>query len=135
MRANALLSSPPPKARNVCAVACGVLLIVGGIANFLSLLDPHALNLSGDEAFYWEWARRPALSYYEKGPLIAWIIAASRAGLAAWSERLVGNEMLAVRLPAIVLSTLTGLGIYVLAYDTLRKPRLALAAVALTCTI
>jgi len=135
VRAKAPLCLPRPKGRNACTLACGILLIAGGIANFLSLLDPHALNLSGDEAFYWEWARRPALSYYEKGPLIACIIAASRAGLAAWSERLVGNEMLAVRLPAIVLSTLTGLGIYVLACDTLRRPQLALAAVALTFTI
>lgn len=119
----------------VCLIACIALLLLGAVANFLSLLDPHALNLSGDEAFYWEWARRPALSYYEKGPLIAYIIAASRALFATWSEQLVGNEMLAVRLPAIVLSALTGLGIYVLALDTLRRPRLALAAVALTATI
>jgi hypothetical protein len=126
----------PPSAKELRPlIACAAILLVGAAANLLSLLDPHALNLSGDEAFYWEWARRPALSYYEKGPLIAYIIAASRAVFADWSQRVVGSEMLAVRLPAIVLSTLTGLGIYVLALDTLRRPRVALAAVALTFAI
>lgn len=32
------------------------------------------LELSGDEAHYWEWSRRPDLSYYSKGPLIAYLI-------------------------------------------------------------
>ena len=32
------------------------------------------LQLSPDEAHYWEWSRRPDLSYYSKGPLIAYLI-------------------------------------------------------------
>lgn len=34
------------------------------------------LDLSPDEAHYWEWARRLDLSYYSKGPVIAYLIAA-----------------------------------------------------------
>jgi 4-amino-4-deoxy-L-arabinose transferase-like glycosyltransferase len=48
---------------------------------------------------------------------------------------MVGHEALAVRVPALVLSVATGLGIYPLAAATLRSSRLALAAVAVTCTI
>ncbi len=128
----------PPAARSgavFCLTACLILLAAGAAANLAYLLGPHALDLSGDEAFYWEWARRPDISYYEKGPLIAYIIAASRSLLADWSQRHVGNEMLAVRVPAILLSAITGLGIYILAGDTLGKPRIALATVAITCTI
>ena len=33
------------------------------------------LDLSPDEAHYWEWSRRLDLSYYSKGPLIAYLIA------------------------------------------------------------
>ncbi len=118
-----------------CLLIALAVLAAGAVAHVAYLLSPDALNLSGDEAFYWEWARRPAISYYEKGPLVAWIIAVSRAALAETSERLVGSEMLAVRLPAIILSVLTGLGMYVLAAETLRRPRLALATVAITCTV
>ncbi len=31
-------------------------------------------NLSPDEAYFWDWARHPALSYYDQGPMVAWII-------------------------------------------------------------
>ncbi len=47
------------------------------------------LDLVGDEAHYWEWTRRLALSYYSKGPLIAYLIALT-TGVA-------GNTVLAVR--------------------------------------
>lgn len=33
----------------------------------------HQLDLVQDEAQYWDWIRRPQLSYYSKGPLIAWL--------------------------------------------------------------
>jgi 4-amino-4-deoxy-L-arabinose transferase-like glycosyltransferase/membrane-associated phospholipid phosphatase len=47
------------------------------------------LDLVGDEAHYWEWTRRLALSYYSKGPLIAYLITLT-TGIA-------GNTVLAVR--------------------------------------
>jgi membrane-associated phospholipid phosphatase len=37
------------------------------------------LQLSPDEAHYWEWSRRPDLSYYSKGPLIAYLIGLTTA--------------------------------------------------------
>ena len=43
------------------------------------------LDLSPDEAHYWEWSRRLDLSYYSKGPLIAYLIAALTAG--SWERR------------------------------------------------
>lgn len=119
-----------------CLWACLLLLALGAGANVWYLVDNCPLDLSGDEAYYWEWARRLDVSYADtNGPLTAYIIAGSRALLADWSRRVVGSEALAVRLPAVLLSTLTGLGIYVLALNVLRRPRVALAAVALTFTI
>lgn len=52
------------------------LALVGGvtIARFAALLWVCTIPLIEDEAFYWEWSLRPALSYYTKGPGIAWLI-------------------------------------------------------------
>lgn len=112
-----------------------LLLLGGAVAHFWYLIDHCPLDLSGDEAHYWEWARRPALSYYSKGPLVAYVIALGRLPLAGWSEQLLGHEALAVRVPAILLSIGTGLGIFTLAQRTMRDPRLALAVVAVTFTV
>ena len=111
------------------------LLLAGFLIHLWYLLYGCTLDLSGDEAHYWEWARRPALSYYSKGPLVAYIIALARPLLADWSQRLLGNEVLAVRLPAMLLSLGTGLGLYTLAARTLRSPHVGLAVVALTFTV
>jgi len=118
-----------------CTTTALLLLLAGALAHLWYLLADCPLDLSGDEAHYWEWSRRLDLSYYSKGPLVAYIIAASRLALADWSQRLVGSEVLAVRLPAILLSVGTGWGLFVLARQVTRSSRLALATVALTFTI
>ncbi|MBX3410508.1 MAG: glycosyltransferase family 39 protein [Phycisphaeraceae bacterium] len=51
-------------------------------------------TLVEDEAHYWEWSRRLGLSYYTKGPGVAWVIAAS-----TW---VFGVSEFAVRLPAVI---------------------------------
>lgn len=67
------------------------------------------LDLSPDEAHYWEWSRRLDLSYYSKGPLIAYIIAAS--------TRLMGDTVFAVRFFAPIFLALTSIFIYKLAKE------------------
>lgn len=125
-------ASQPATSRSVAAaLAAIVLLLIGAGLHFLYLVNDCPLDLSGDEAHYWEWSRRLDWSYYSKGPLVAWIIAAGRSVLAEWSQGFVGSEVLAVRVPAIVLSIMTGLGLYVLALRTTRRPGVALASVAL----
>lgn len=111
------------------------LLIAGAAVHFAYLTSAGALDLSGDEAHYWEWSRRLDWSYYSKGPLVAWIIAASRRLLGTWSQQMVGSEALAVRIPALLLSIGTGWGLFVLARAVTRSGRLALATVACTLTI
>lgn len=63
------------------------------------------LGLAGDEAHYWTWSQRLDWSYYSKGPLTAWLIAASTG--------LLGNTELGVRLPAGLLSV----GLFVVLAD------------------
>jgi len=71
-----------------------LLIIVISFAVRYWFVDSGQLNLVQDEAQYWDWIRRPQLSYYSKGPLIAWIIA-------TWSE-VFGNTELGVRFGSVI---------------------------------
>jgi len=54
-----------------------------------------ALPLSGDEAYHWEWSRRPAAGYYDHPGLTAYLIRLSTALLGRSTE-------FSVRLPALL---------------------------------
>ncbi len=87
------------------------------------------LDLSPDEAHYWQWSRHLAWSYYSKGPLVAWLIRASCELFGPLSESLVGSPMLAVRVPAVACHAVLLAGWYVLTASTLKSHRAALAVV------
>ncbi len=57
------------------------------------------IELSPDEAYYWDWSRRLDWGYYSKPPMVAWIIAGG--------THLLGNSAFAVRLPAAIFATLS----------------------------
>ncbi len=67
------------------------------------------LDLSPDEAHYWDWSRRLALSYYSKGPMIAYLMALTTG--------LMGSSVFAVRFFAPVFLALTSLIVYKLAKE------------------
>ncbi|HEX8915967.1 MAG TPA: glycosyltransferase family 39 protein [Humisphaera sp.] len=73
------------------AVTLIVAVLAARVA-YLVWLSPY--ELLGDEAYYWEWSRHLDLCYYEKGPGLAYLIAAS--------TRLFGDAEWSVRLPAAV---------------------------------
>lgn len=75
------------------------------------------LDLVQDEAQYWDWSRHPQLSYYSKGPLIAWVIALFTS--------IFGDTELGVRFGAILGSLASQLIIYFGIAHLMRKPRLA----------
>ena len=65
----------------------------------LALLN--ATQLSPDEAYYWMWGQRPALSYFSKGPGVAFVIRSSTAifgdnefGVRFWSPLLAAGTSL-----------------------------------------
>jgi 4-amino-4-deoxy-L-arabinose transferase-like glycosyltransferase len=85
-----------------------VLLMLGILAVrmiYLVWLSPW--ELLEDEAQYWDWSRRLGLSYYSKGPGVAWLIAASTAifGVSEWAVRL--PAALSSLVAALVLARLT----------------------------
>lgn len=61
--------------------------------------------MSGDEAYFLVWAQHPDFGYYDHPPMVGWIL---------WLLLQAGNAEVLLRLPAILLSSLVGLGIYFL---------------------
>jgi len=89
------------------------------------------IDLAPDEAHYWDWARHLDLSYYSKGPLVAWVIRGSLETL--------GDSVFAVRFPAAIFGGLLLLGLHTLArlilVDHPRREALALMVVAFAATL
>jgi len=54
------------------------------------------LDLAPDEVHYWEWSRRLGLSYYSKGPAVAYVI--------AFFTAIFGDNPLGVRAGAVIFS-------------------------------
>lgn len=81
------------------------------------------LGLVQDEAQYWDWTRTPQLTYYSKGPLIAWIIKAGTL--------LAGNTELGVRLGAIAGAAALPAVLWWLVAGLWKRPALAAIAVFL----
>jgi 4-amino-4-deoxy-L-arabinose transferase-like glycosyltransferase len=111
-------------------------LILGSAGLHVAYLARNCpLDLAPDEAHYWDWSRHLQWSYYSKGPLVAYLIRTSVEIAGSWSERLTGDGMLAVRLPAVVCGSLLLLGLFVLTGQVYRRPGLALGVVAVALTM
>src|SRR5438093_10419532 len=96
-------------------VAAGFLILGAGLLRIAYLTHDCPLDLVPDEAHYWDWSRHLDWSYYSKGPLVAWLIRASCELAGSWSEQIIGSQMPAVRLPAVLCGSLLLLRLYVLA--------------------
>jgi undecaprenyl-diphosphatase len=59
------------------------------------------LDLSPDEAHYWEWSRRLDLSYYSKGPVIAYLIYIGTS--------IFGDTVFGIRIMAVIFSVLSSI--------------------------
>lgn len=74
-------------------------------------------SLIADEAYFWDWSRHPDLSYYDMGPMVAWII--------RFFTTIFPLSAFSVRLGAPVLSAATGLTAFFLARRVLKSPKQA----------
>ena len=80
-------------------------------------------ELVGDEAYYWLLSHRLDMSYFDKGPGVAWTIALGRS--------MFGDTVLGVRIFSVLLSVATGWWLFLLA-RRLFDERIALGALVLT---
>ncbi len=106
------------------------LVILGAALGHLVFLARGPLDLSPDEAHYWDWSRHLDWSYYSKGPLVAWLIRLSCELFGTWSERVTGSLTFAIRLPAVICGSLLLWSMYLLTVEVFARPRLGLAVVA-----
>lgn len=106
-----------------CRWWLAAIVITVTVVNLLYLGLNCPIDLSGDEAQYWEWSRRLDLSYYSKGPLVAYVIRASTS--------LLGDTAFAVRLPAVVIYAGVTIGLYAVARRAFQSDRVALATVVM----
>ncbi len=70
-----------------------------------------------DEAQYWHWAKNLAWGYYSKPPMIAALIAASTACL--------GDTLLAIKLPSLLLYPLTSIALWCLTQKLFQNAKLS----------
>src|SRR5438477_9699895 len=124
-----------PENRWLWRCLAAVLILASAALHVLYLIRDCPLDLAADEAHYWDWSRHLDWSYYSKGPLVAWIIRGSCELFGSWSVSLVGSEMLAVRLPAVVCGSLLLLSLYTLTVQVFKNERLALGVVVVGLTV
>src|ERR1051325_615393 len=70
----------------------------------LRFLAAFLIDLAPQEAYYWNYAKHPALSYFDHPPMIAWVISAG--------QFLLGKSALSVRLGGLVMSLLSSWLLY-----------------------
>lgn len=112
-----------------------ILILLSGAWHVYYIAQPGALDLAPDEAHYWMWSRRLDISYYSKGPLVAWLIRGSCELFGPLSQRLCGSDALAVRLPAVWCGSAMLIGLYVLTARGFTCERLAFFVVAGALTL
>src|SRR3712207_2161463 len=88
-----------------CRLLFAALVLVGFFSHVHYLTHDCPVDLSGDEAQYWDWSRQLEWSYYSKGPLVAYIIRAS-----CWAFG--RDTMFTVRFPALLLGAGTSVVTY-----------------------
>src|SRR5262245_12002803 len=130
-------ASPEQTPEKVWPIRLAALVLILGTAilRLLYLVYDCPLDLAPDEAHYWHWSQRLDWSYYSKGPLVAFLIRASCFLLGNLSEHLTGNQMAAVRFPAVVCGALLLTSMYVLSAMFLRREKWALLVIALALTL
>jgi hypothetical protein len=96
-----------------------------GVATSARLLVASATGLSDTEAYYAQWSRFPALSYYDHPPLVAWT---------AWLAHHVSADPWTVRLTPILCAAAFGSLLYRLG-ARLFSPRAGFLAVAIVTVI
>ncbi len=106
---------------HLCAL--GLILVFAAVRLWLT----GELDLVQDEAQYWDWSRHLQLSYYSKGPLIAWLIAVGTG--------LFGDTELGVRFFAVLGNAAAQGLIYALPAVVFRRPRVGLITLALAATM
>ena len=102
------------------------LIVVTALRAGYALLFGAEYDLAGDEAYYWDWGRRPDWGYYSKPPMIGWLM-----GVVGWVSN---NKEWGIRLAPLVLGTLCLIATQKLARRLYGAKTAFLAAALMVCT-
>ena len=120
--------------RKTTRVALATLVLVT-LAQILFLTVGCDWELCADEAEYWAWSRRLDWCYLAKGPLIALVIRLGTWLAGDLSLALTGDLMPAVRLPAVLMGSLTAWGVFLLSRRVSGSARAGLHAILLMLAV
>ena len=102
--------SPAPGLNTTSRELPWTAILIAGLAALLCVrlaaLYWNATDLFFDEAQYWAWSEQPALGYFSKPPLVAWLIRVATEAC--------GPGEACVRLPSPFLHTLTAVAVFFL---------------------
>ena len=119
------LFAPPPASESRPNTLATALWLLAGVTVFRLWYSVY-LGLAADETYYWMWSRHLAASYTDKGPVIAWLIAAG-----TW---VCGDTPFGIRWLGVLISTGTGWEVFRLA-RRLYGDRIALWALLVASVI
>src|ERR1041384_3830430 len=102
-QANAAAAAPQHRLPRSYGLGAAAAIAALTVARLISLAATTA-ELYPDEAQYWFWSLHPALGYYSKPPLVAWVI-----GL---TTRVLGDSEFAIRLTAPFLHAIAAAFVY-----------------------
>jgi len=115
------MNNPPDGAEKNVWEKRFVILLFAGV--FVRLILALSLDLTPDEAYYWEFSRRLDLSYFDHPPFVGYLIALSRLFF--------GDTEIAIRLPAIAGIAFLSWAMFKVGRDTLGSARTGFFAAAL----
>ncbi len=75
---------------------------------FLNALYSNTLPLHYDEAYYWQWSKHLALSYFDHPPMIAWLL---------WLAGHFGESVFVLRLVPLFCMTVSGMAVWRLTHE------------------
>lgn len=118
--------NPPPDDARWTRLFWRGLVAVSAFRLVFMLFFCQQADLLGDEAYYWDWGRRPDWGYFSKPPMIGWLM-----GLTGW---LTGNAEWGIRLAPLMLGTGTLAAVFALARRLYGARAACLAALLIVLT-
>lgn len=109
---------------NICRK---VTILFLAVITILRIIYSGLINLVPDEAYYWEWSRYPALSYYDHPPIVSYLIRLTTG--------LLGVNEMGVKFGSILLALGSSILIYLLVRDIFKSEISALFSIILTNSI
>lgn len=111
------------------------LILLSAIIHLAYLWFRCPIEISTDEAHYWDWSRHLDWSYYSKGPLVAWLIWLDCEILGKASEYFTGSLMPGLRTSAVIFGAGLLLALHQLARMSFLSAKIGFVVVAIALTL